>query len=83
MTPCDAAIVVVVDADEVGAVGDDEVDVFFEATDVFELEKRYADEFAELAVCECGFAAVFVDIFPPVVVVCLAGAADLECVSEG
>ena len=45
----DAAVVVVVDAYEVGAVGDDEIDVFFEAADVFELKERDADEFAEFA----------------------------------
>ena len=37
-----SAVVVVVDAYEVGAVGDDEIDVFFETADVFELEKRNA-----------------------------------------
>ena len=81
--PGEPAVQVGIDADEVGGLGEDEIDVLLEAADVLALQQRRADQFTQFAVGVGRDAAVLERVFVPEVVGIIEGAADLHGVSEG
>ena len=81
--PGDAAVVVGIDAHEVGSVGHDEIHVRLQPPQVFQLQERRLDELAQFPVGESRDPTVAERVLVPEIVKLVAGPAQFQGVAEG